>query len=364
MSNGSDPSHLSGQQRWFLTGYRITLPFVMLAVIEQLSRYGNTAIAAAMGSALAMLCAFWLLTMVRPATSLMAGVWIISAVAWLAAFEGIYLVCANPTVGVDLMRETTYWIPIICAYWAMMLHARPRLAITMVALLNIVMLAVDLYVRTATGNAILHGTPVQAVLQIMILVVMVWIFGGVHNKVISQRNVARTTAIRDPLTGLHNRLSFEHELRRVAHEADRYGYSFGLIILDIDHFKRFNDKYGHLVGDEALQVVAQICRRTVRRTDLLCRWGGEEFAIIVHHASADQAFRTAEKLRLAVAGCQTEAGEPITISCGVALYRQEEEPRSLFERADAALLLAKEHGRNRVMCCPINDDETISGPPP
>jgi diguanylate cyclase (GGDEF)-like protein len=364
MSNGIDPSRLSGKKRWFLSGYRVTLPFVMFAMVEQLSRYGDTAIAATMGSTLAIILAFWLLTMLRPSVALATGAWVISAVAWLAVIEGSYLVFANPPVGGDLMRETTFWVPIICAYWAMIFHARPRLAIAMVALLNIVVLATDLYVRVATGHPVLNGSPVQAVLQIVILVVMVWVFGGVHNKVVRQRNVARTTAIRDPLTGLHNRLSFEYELRRVAQEADRYGYAFGLIIMDIDHFKRFNDEYGHLAGDAALQTVARTCRGALRKTDLLSRWGGEEFAIIIHHATADQVFRTAEKLRLAVAGAESEAGEPITISCGVALYRENEEPRALFERADAALMLAKEHGRNRVMCCPMSDDETLFGPPP
>jgi diguanylate cyclase (GGDEF)-like protein len=362
MPNGSDSSRLSGQQRWFLIGYRVTLPLVMLAVGEQLSRYAGTAVAATMGSALAMLFVFWLLTFARPIEAMATGIWVISGVAWLSVLEGIYLVVVNLPVGVDLMRETTYWIPIICAFWAMSLYARPRLAIAMVVTFNILMLVTDIYARVAAGGAILHGTPIQAVLQIVILVVMVWVFAGVHSKVINQRNVARSTAIRDPLTGLHNRLSFEHELRRVAQEADRYGYSFGLIILDIDHFKRFNDKYGHLAGDEALQTVARICRRTVRKTDLLSRWGGEEFAVIVNHTAAEQALRTAEKLRLAVAGYQTEAGEPITISCGVALYRPGEEPRALFERADAALLLAKESGRDRVMCCATNGDEPITVP--
>jgi len=359
MPNGSDSLRLSGQQRWFLTGYRVTLPLVMLALGEQLSRYGGTAIAATMASALAVLLVYWLLIVVRPLPALANGVWVISAIAWLSLFEGVYLVGVNPANGVGLMRETTYWIPIICAYWAMMFYARPWLAILLVLGFNSVVLAADLYTRGATGSAILYGTPLQAVLQIVILVVMVWVFAGVHGKVINQRNVARTTAIRDPLTGLHNRLSFEHELRRVVQEANRYGYDFGLIVLDIDHFKRFNDQYGHLAGDEALQTVARICRRALRKTDLLSRWGGEEFAAIVQHATGDQACRTAEKLRLAVEGQRTAAGEPITISCGVALYRPDEEPRTLFERADAALRLAKDSGRNRVVCSAAADEDAI-----
>jgi len=364
MPNGSDASRLSGQQRWFLTGYRITLPLVMLAVGEQLLRYGGTAIAAPMVSALAILFVYWLLTFVWPAPALASGVWAISAVAWLSALAGAYLLVVSPATGVELMRETTYWIPIVCAYWAMSFYARPWLAILLVLCFNIVVLGADLYARIAAGGAILHGTPLQAVLQIVILVVMVWVFGGVHGKVINQRNAARSTAIRDPLTGLHNRLSFEHELRRVTEEAGRYGFDFGLIVLDIDHFKRFNDQYGHLAGDEALQAVARTCRRTLRKTDLLSRWGGEEFAAIVHHASADQACHAAEKLRLAVAGHRSTTGEPITISCGVALYRPGDEPRTLFERADAALLQAKEQGRNRVICCAAEDGQTTSEPSP
>jgi diguanylate cyclase (GGDEF)-like protein len=354
---------LSGQQRWFLTGYRLAIPIVLLAIGEQLSRYGDMAVLATMGSAVVLLLGFWGLTFIRPMLAMTSGLWVVSVVVWLAMAEGLFLLATNLPIGVSLIRELTLWIPIICAYWAMMLYASPRAAIAMVVVFNMLLLAADMHVRAATGEAILHGSPTQSALQIVILVVMVWIFGGVHGKVVSQRNIARSSAIRDPLTGLYNRLSFEYELRRVAQEADRYGRSFGLIVVDIDHFKRFNDRYGHLAGDEALETVALVCRRTLRRTDLISRWGGEEFAIIVHNATAEQAFRAAEKLRLAVAENETNVGEPITISCGVALFRTGEEPRTLFERADGALLLAKEHGRNRVMCCPVNEDATISGPP-
>jgi diguanylate cyclase (GGDEF)-like protein len=350
--------HLSGQQRWSLTGYRVTLPFVALAVGEQLYRYHGSTIAPVMAVVAAVLALLWLLTLIRPVQALAAGIWVISIAAWTALATSLYLVAADLPAGADLMRETAYWTPIACAYWALVFYARPRLAIALVTVFNLLLLVGDLHVRAGTGVPVLHGTPAQAVLKVVILVILVWVFGGLHGKVIHQRNAARSTAVRDPLTGLHNRLSFEHELRRVAQEADRYGHLFGLIIFDIDHFKRFNDDHGHLAGDAVLQAVAEVCRHALRKTDLFCRWGGEEFAVIVHHASARQACRTAEKLRRKVAAQETAAAETITISCGVALYRRGEEARTLFERADTALLMAKEHGRNRVVYWPFDSEET------
>lgn len=355
-------ARLSGQQRWFLTGYRVVLPLVLATVLEQLVRYRSTVVLWPMAIAALVLLGLWILTLARPAAALAAGVWVVSGTAWLMVLQGIAVLTVDVATGIELMREIVFWVPIACAYWAMMFYARRPLAITSVLSLNLAVLAADAFVRSTGAGAIVHGTAVQAALQAGVLVAMVWIFGGVHQKVVTQRNVARTTAIRDTLTGLHNRLSFEHEMRRIVDEADRYGHSFGLIIADIDHFKRFNDRHGHLVGDAAIKTVARACRRTLRRTDLISRWGGEEFAIVVHHAGIEQTLRAADKIRVAVSNEETEVGETITISCGVAVHEPGEDTRELFARADSGLLLAKAAGRNLVMCGPPREEPAVVEP--
>jgi diguanylate cyclase (GGDEF)-like protein len=362
MSRQTGRIRLSGQQRWYLTGYRLGLPFAAFAVAEQAFRYTDTIVAATKWSLTAVLIAFWLLTLWRPVAALGVGVWVVSTVVWSSVAEACCLLVSDRPSGVALAREIGYWVPIICVYWAMILYARPRLVIALVVLLNGLLLAVDFYARNTAGGSVLNGTLMQSVFQMVVLIIMAWIFSGAHGKVISQRNAARTTAVRDPLTGLHNRWSFEHELRRIVHQADREGDSLCLIVVDIDHFKHFNDRYGHLAGDSALKIVAGICRQTLRRTDLMCRWGGEEFAVILPHADAASACRTAEKLRQAVAEHRMEGGEPLTISCGVAKHNSGELPRNLFEHADAALLQAKALGRNQVTCCPLADYPTMPAP--
>lgn len=353
-------ARLSGQQRWFLTGYRLVLPLVFLAIVEQLIRYRGILLLWPMAAAALVLAGLWGLTFVRPAAALKAGVWVISGTVWLGVLQGGALLPVDPVVGAALVRETTFWVPVVCAFWAMMFYARRPLVIAAVLSINLAVLAADAYARSAGVGAIVHGTFAQAVLQAGVLVVMVWIFGGVHQRVVTQRNIARTTAIRDTLTGLHNRLSFEHEIRRIIDEADRYGHAFGLIVADIDHFKRFNDRHGHLAGDSAIRAVARACRRTLRRTDLISRWGGEEFAVIVHHAGIEQALRAADKIRQAVAAEETEAGEGVTISCGVAIHESGEDMRELFARADSGLMLAKAAGRNLVMCGPPREAPEVT----
>ncbi len=362
MPNTPGRNRLSGQQRWFLAGYRLGLPCAAIAMAEQAFRYADTPIGVTKGLLAAVLVALWLTSLWRPLAAIASGVWVITGVVWATVAEAIYLLGSDVTAGTALAREIGLWVPIVCAYWAMILYARPHLAVTLVVSLCGVLLATDLYMRSAAGSSVLYSTPIQSAAQMVVLVALVWVFSGVHGKVISQRDAARITAIRDPLTGLHNRLSFEYEFHRIIREVDREGHDLCLIVLDIDHFKRFNDRYGHLAGDAALKAAASLCRQTLRRTDLICRWGGEEFAVILPQAEGQHASRAAEKLRQAVAGHNLECGEPLTISCGVAKYIPGELPRSLFERADAALLQAKARGRNQVVCCPLTDCPTTASP--
>lgn len=160
------------------------------------------------------------------------------------------------------------------------------------------------------------------------------------------------TALRDPLTGVNNRTAFDTSLKREVDLARRHGTALGMVILDIDHFKQVNDRFGHLVGDCVLRDVAEHAAACVRSTDMLFRYGGEEFVILLSSTSMQGAKRLAERIRTAVEGLNCRYGAAsvrITASLGVACLHSDDTPQTLFERADRALLQAKQEGRNRVV---------------
>jgi diguanylate cyclase (GGDEF)-like protein len=156
----------------------------------------------------------------------------------------------------------------------------------------------------------------------------------------------------DALTGLRNRRSFDEELAMRFEYALRYGRPLTLVMIDIDHFKEVNDAFGHPVGDAVLQKVAEVLKRTTRRSDVVARFGGEEFAVLLPETPMREALQFAEKIRAAVAAEDLGPGMPprITISAGVAAISQS--PEDLVAAADAALYRAKRSGRNRVEGAP------------
>jgi diguanylate cyclase (GGDEF)-like protein len=155
-------------------------------------------------------------------------------------------------------------------------------------------------------------------------------------------------SIIDELTGLGNRRAFDAALREEMARAARTGQPLSLLLLDVDHFKRFNDEHGHLAGDVALERVAKVISDTLRAEDRACRFGGEEFALLLPATVEDAAVEAAERLRKAVATCALPHG-PITVSLGVASSDGSRGGWALVRRADARLYRAKAEGRNRVV---------------
>jgi len=155
-------------------------------------------------------------------------------------------------------------------------------------------------------------------------------------------------ATTDPLTGLSNRLLLNHQLDQEIARAARYGSPVSFIIYDIDSFKRINDNYGHPVGDKVLIEISRLASATIRKSDFLARWGGEEFAIIVPQADVNEAAALAGALRAAIQAHAFHGVETITCSLGVAEYELGDTAESLVARADKALYCAKVNGRNRV----------------
>lgn len=167
-------------------------------------------------------------------------------------------------------------------------------------------------------------------------------------------------AVTDPLTGLHNRRSLDEHLQREHDRARRYGGAYTVAILDIDHFKVVNDTHGHAVGDRILVLVSRELERLVRKTDVVGRWGGEEFLVLAPETPAEGALILGERLREAVAAAASrQAGlPPVTASIG--LSSSDAAPADgideLIERADAALYEAKRRGRNRCVDARELDD--------
>ncbi|NLB35446.1 MAG: GGDEF domain-containing protein, partial [Elusimicrobia bacterium] len=145
-------------------------------------------------------------------------------------------------------------------------------------------------------------------------------------------------------------LHMEEELRKFK----RYKRPLSLIMLDIDHFKQFNDTYGHQQGDIALRAVSDILKNSVRETDIVCRYGGEEFAVILPETKLDKALAVAERIRSAAESNEIVLSDTVTgrvtLSLGVSEYPQDHiiSDKEFVELADAALYIAKNYGRNRV----------------
>ncbi len=155
-------------------------------------------------------------------------------------------------------------------------------------------------------------------------------------------------AVTDKLTGIYNRHKLDGVLDEQAHRSRRYGESFGVLLLDIDLFKKVNDAYGHHVGDNVLQEFTQVLQENCRQSDLLGRWGGEEFLIIVPHANKDSLLAFAQKIKNAVWEHPFSRVGSISTSIGGAVFGKNDTNESLVKRADDALYASKIGGRNRV----------------
>lgn len=166
---------------------------------------------------------------------------------------------------------------------------------------------------------------------------------------------ARFENLTDELTGLGNRRLFDQTIARKVQASNGIATSFCLVMIDIDHFKKFNDTWGHQTGDQVLRLVAMTIKNTINAVDIATRYGGEEFAVILPDVSLDEAVMQADQIREAVKDrklLKRSTGEQlgnVTLSAGVARFHKDDTTITLIERADEALYSAKHAGRNRVM---------------
>jgi diguanylate cyclase (GGDEF)-like protein len=176
------------------------------------------------------------------------------------------------------------------------------------------------------------------------------------------RETLRSQAVRDPLTGLFNRRYMEESLERELHRASRNRYPIGVIMIDVDYFKRFNDTHGHEAGDTMLRAVGEFLQSSIRAEDIACRYGGEEFTLIMPQASLEVTTDRAEHVRNTIKNLQVfylnHPLGPVSISAGVTVIpRHGMSVQSALRQADRALYRAKNAGRDQVMIARIDDDD-------
>jgi diguanylate cyclase (GGDEF)-like protein len=193
-----------------------------------------------------------------------------------------------------------------------------------------------------------------------------WLVGGRQERLASgNRRLAKisanlqTLSASDPLTGLPNRRTFEERLRVELARAARYRLPLALVMIDLDHFKRVNDRHGHRAGDEVLRATAEVLDGGKRSGDLVARYGGEELVALLPHSDAQAATAWAERVRAQIAALTipwTGAPLRVTASFGVAVFPGSGTDRDgLVEASDQALYLAKRAGRNRVASAPAGE---------
>jgi two-component system, cell cycle response regulator len=161
-------------------------------------------------------------------------------------------------------------------------------------------------------------------------------------------------AVIDELTGLYNRRYFDRHLSLMLDKAREQERDMAVMLIDMDFFKSVNDNHGHDIGDAVLKEFSQRLRRNIRGVDLACRFGGEEFVVLMPDTDFRQAQSVAERVRIAVAerGFETSGPRPLTVTCSVGVALNEHEidtPEMILKRADVALYRAKREGRNRVV---------------
>jgi diguanylate cyclase (GGDEF)-like protein/PAS domain S-box-containing protein len=170
----------------------------------------------------------------------------------------------------------------------------------------------------------------------------------IHERVKMEKRL-RELSVTDVLTGLYNRLKFNEEIEREINRSKRYKLPLALIMFDIDHFKNINDTYGHQIGDNVLKEVSNLVREIIRTSDILARWGGEEFMILCPHTKNQDMKILAERLRKKIEEYPFSHGDKVTISVGASIYsHSEDNADELLKRVDKALYEAKKNGRNIV----------------
>ena len=193
-------------------------------------------------------------------------------------------------------------------------------------------------------KTLFYNLGICAVITLFVLIL-------INFRISAYQDQLENMATTDKLTGIHNRQAFDIVMDGLIKDIQRKQFDLSVILIDIDHFKQVNDEFGHLAGDDVIKNVVHICADRIRESDVLCRWGGEEFLILLKECSLDYAHHLAQTIRNAVKQATTpykEKSISVTISAGVCQYRPGEKKDAMLSRVDKLLYAAKEKGRNLV----------------
>jgi len=221
-----------------------------------------------------------------------------------------------------------------------------RLVHAMISVVCIVILAVIALYEAPEEIYLMHLFWILAV--VLFGLFSAYIFERLNKKIFIDKIKLEKLAVTDNLTGLFNRMKFDEIMQNEIVRSKRFEHTFGFLMIDIDHFKNVNDAYGHQIGDVVLKGIADIIKENIRSTDLLFRWGGEEFVVICLEANKNGVLNLAENIRLKIQEHIFNKVGSKTVSIGVSLFEQNDESFSVIKKADKALYRAKSSGRNRV----------------
>ena len=273
--------------------------------------------------------------------------------AYIAATVLVLLFALPPPLNLYQFFSTMYWLPLGYGTAFIFLRAR-QAAVVSGAIFGLLFVPIGLVLaRHGAGHWGPEFAPLAAVLAvaqvayIVLLAAIATIRAGYH-RAEAHAQLMQALATTDPLTGLPNRRALDECLQAALAAAQRHGEPVSVALIDVDHFKRINDRCGHAAGDRVLVQLGHRLAADLRASDRLGRWGGEEFLLVSGHTPLPAALELAERLRASVAGFSFAHGETVTISVGVAQVRLGDDAERVLERADAALYRAKDAGRNRV----------------
>lgn len=207
--------------------------------------------------------------------------------------------------------------------------------------------------ESALTDGLAESTTTNLAIGIVAIILTTVAIGFALNTYNARLELLATT---DRLTGLANRAVLDSALELAIRRRARTQSDLCVLMVDVDHFKSINDRFGHLKGDTILQTVATTIQGAVRDSDLVCRWGGEEFCVLAQDCSLDDGQRIADKIRTAIADSVVVGDPPtasVTVSVGIADARDDETAETVVKRADAALYAAKDAGRDRVMVADV-----------
>jgi diguanylate cyclase (GGDEF)-like protein len=273
--------------------------------------------------------------------------------AYIALTLLVLMLALPPPLNQYQFMSTAYWLPL--GYGTAFVFLRTRLALWVsysILVLLVVPIGSVALLRGTTHwgpdiGALLAVLGVGQIAYILLLKAIATMRAGYHRSEQNARAM-HTLATTDALTGLPNRRALLERLQAAVSAAQRHGEPVTVALIDVDHFKSINDRHGHAAGDRALVQLGHLLAAALRPTDMLGRWGGEEFLLVCGHTHLVAGQDLAERLRASVEGHAFAHGAPVTVSIGLTRVTYRDDVDGMLARADAALYRAKANGRNRI----------------